>query len=57
MLYSDNGTNFHAADKQLKKMIQDLDHANMQINLLKRGMNWIYNPLCQVLKEEHGNDL
>lgn len=43
-LYSDNGTNFTAADRELKKAVQDIDHSVMQSKLLHLGIKRKFNP-------------
>lgn len=43
-IYSDNGTNFVAADKELKKYVQALDGDRVSNDLSRRGIQWHFNP-------------
>ena len=41
---SDRGTNFIAAQKELEKSVKTLDNDAIQKTLLKKGIDWIFNP-------------
>lgn len=43
-MISDNGTNFHGAEKELKQAVAALNHAQVQRNLSQVGINWSFNP-------------
>ena len=43
-LYSDNGSNFTYANKELKKWLSDLDQRKIDAKLVSRGMQWHFNP-------------
>jgi len=43
-IYSDNGTNFHGADNELKKCITAIDSDSIRKKFGHRGLNWIFNP-------------
>ena len=43
-LYSDNGTNFIGAHKELKDALLEIDHDVVQNHLLKRNIGWSFNP-------------
>ena len=42
-IYSDNGSNFCAADKELKRLIEGLDHKFIGDQLLARKIEWHFN--------------
>lgn len=41
---SDQGTNFIGAQKELEESVKQLDHDKIQKTLLKRGIEWTFNP-------------
>lgn len=43
-LYSDNGTNFHGADNELKKALHELDQGEMNGKCLELGIQWHFIP-------------
>jgi transposase InsO family protein len=43
-MLSDNGTNFHGADNEMKKAIKELDTEKMQAEFAAKGMEWQFNP-------------
>ena len=43
-MYSDNGTNFRAADKDLKSLISQLDHEKIEESIANKGIDWCFYP-------------
>ena len=43
-MWSDNGTNFRGADKELKAALRALDQAKMKAKLNVEGIKWFFNP-------------
>ncbi|CAK1594930.1 unnamed protein product [Parnassius mnemosyne] len=43
-LYSDNGTNFRGADKELQRTMQDLDQEYLRSVGVNNGMDWTFIP-------------
>ena len=43
-MYSDNGTNFKAADKDLKSLISQLDQEKIKESIANKGIVWHFNP-------------
>ena len=43
-MYSDNGTNFRAADKELKSLISQLDQEKIKESIANKGIDWHFNP-------------
>ena len=43
-MYSDNGTNFVAGDKEINDGISRWNHARLSEKLAQEGVNWHYNP-------------
>ena len=43
-MYSDNGTNFRAADKEMKSLILQLDQEKIKESIANKGINWHFNP-------------
>ncbi|XP_048243021.1 uncharacterized protein LOC124146421 [Haliotis rufescens] len=43
-LYSDNGTNFHGADNELRQCLHNLKQAKISDFLCVRGIQWHFNP-------------
>ena len=43
-MYSDNGTNFKAADKELKDLIQQLDQEKVKESISNKRIVWHFNP-------------
>ena len=43
-IYSDNGSNFKGADAELKRWIDHLDTDSLNERLLRRGIQWHFNP-------------
>ena len=43
-IWSDNGTNFHGADNELKLALKDLNQEQLQRELASRGANWHFIP-------------
>ena len=43
ILRSDNGTNFVAAEKELRKALENLDQIKIQNAMTKKGIKWIFN--------------
>ncbi|XP_071944866.1 uncharacterized protein [Antedon mediterranea] len=41
---SDNGTNIVGAQRELQKSLKELDVDKIQRNMLKKGINWQFNP-------------
>ena len=41
---SDRGTNFVGAHKELEESVKQLDNDKIQNSLLKRGIDWMFNP-------------
>ena len=43
-MYSDNGSNFRAADKELKSLIFQLDQEKIKESIANKGIKWHFNP-------------
>ncbi|MCG8047968.1 MAG: hypothetical protein N0E48_20505 [Candidatus Thiodiazotropha endolucinida] len=43
-IYSDNGTNFKGADKELKSLVTQLDETKIQRSIANKGIRWHFNP-------------
>ena len=43
-IFSDNGRNFVAADRELKELVQQLDDSAIHKSLANRGVAWHFNP-------------
>ena len=43
ILRSDNGTNFVAAEKELRKALENLDQTKIQNTMTEKGIKWIFN--------------
>ena len=43
-MFSDNGTNFRAADKELKSLISQLDQEKIKESIANKGIDWHFNP-------------
>ena len=43
-LYSDNGTNFVGADRELREWIDGLSHDTIHRKMLSKGIRWHFNP-------------
>ena len=43
-MYSDNGTNFRAADKEMKSLILQLDQEKIKESIANKGIKWHFNP-------------
>ncbi|XP_028516714.1 uncharacterized protein LOC110245225 [Exaiptasia diaphana] len=43
-IYSDNGTNFVGAEKELKTAIQNWNQAQIDKQLLQKGTQWVFQP-------------
>ena len=41
---SDNGTNFVGARNELLQAIEEMDHEEIRVKLLKENIDWIFNP-------------
>ena len=44
VIYSDNGTNFKSADKELKSLISLLDTNKINESIANKGIMWHFNP-------------
>ncbi|XP_059084400.1 uncharacterized protein LOC131881532 [Tigriopus californicus] len=44
LIRSDNGTNFVGAERELKKVLEDLDHKVVSKELGIKNIKWIFNP-------------
>ena len=44
VMYSDNGTNFQGASKELKEEIETIDNDGINDFMLKKGIEWRFNP-------------
>lgn len=43
-IYSDNGTNFHGADNELRKEIQQIEKSKLQETFTSSTTKWLFNP-------------
>ncbi|CAG7828334.1 unnamed protein product, partial [Allacma fusca] len=43
-MWSDNGTNFRGADKELQRALSELDTSKIQQTFAGKGMTWKFNP-------------
>ena len=43
-MYSDNGTNFKGADKELKSLLTQLDQTKINSSIANNGVKWYFNP-------------
>lgn len=44
-VYSDNGTNFQAGEKELRKSLNDLNQKSIHRFLRQKNIRWKFNPL------------
>ncbi|CAG7722249.1 unnamed protein product, partial [Allacma fusca] len=44
ILWSDNGTNFHGADRELQRAVQSMDKEALVRRFAGQGMTWRFNP-------------
>ena len=44
VLYSDNGTNFIGANRELKQCIENLNQDQIKNELSQKGIKWVFNP-------------
>ncbi|KAJ8333724.1 hypothetical protein SKAU_G00410430 [Synaphobranchus kaupii] len=44
IMRSDNGTNFVAAERELREAIQQWNQSKIQDALMQRGIQWVFNP-------------
>lgn len=44
VLYSDNGTNFVGANRELKQCIENLNQDQINNELSQKGIKWVFNP-------------
>ena len=45
MIWSDNGTNFIGAEKELREGIEKWNVVNIAAELANKGIKWMFNPL------------
>ena len=45
-IYSDNGTNFVGADRELKQSLQEWNQSQIADFLSQKGIQWHFNPLA-----------
>ncbi|XP_073950071.1 uncharacterized protein [Choristoneura fumiferana] len=45
-VYSDNGTNLRAADKELKKSMEEIDNEAVKTEAVNNGAQWTFIPPC-----------
>ena len=43
-LFSDNGTNFKGADRELKMLLSELDERKINTTVANKGVKWHFNP-------------
>lgn len=43
ILRSDNGTNFVAAEKELRKAVENLNQTKIQNTMTEKGVKWMFN--------------
>jgi hypothetical protein len=43
-IWSDNGTNFKGAERELQKALQELDQSKLEAKCTSKGTKWIFNP-------------
>lgn len=43
-MYSDNGTNFKSADKELKSLLSQIDEDKIKESVANKGVKWHFNP-------------
>ena len=43
-IWSDNGTNFVGAEKELREKIENWNTINIAVELAQKGINWRFNP-------------
>lgn len=43
-MYSDNGTNFRAAESEMRKMIREWNTSKIERHLQQKGVQWHFNP-------------
>lgn len=43
-MYSDNGTNFRAAESELRKMMSEWNTSKIETHLQQKGVQWHFNP-------------
>ena len=50
-MYSDRGTNFKGADKELKSLIAQLDETKIKKSIANKGVKWYFNPPHNILAQ------
>ena len=43
-IFSDNGTNFKGADRELKTLLSQLDESKIKASVANKGVKWHFNP-------------
>ena len=43
-MFSDNGTNFKGADRELKTLLSELDETKINVSVANKGVKWHFNP-------------
>ena len=43
-MFSDNGTNFKGADRELKMLLSELDESKIKTTVANKGVKWHFNP-------------
>ena len=43
-MFSDNGTNFNGADKELKSLVSQLEEDKIKKYAANKGVTWHFNP-------------
>ena len=43
-MFSDNGTNFKGADRELKTLLSELDEPKINVSVANKGVKWHFNP-------------
>ena len=56
-IYSDNGTNFVGAERELKEYLDRMEQAKISDTLSQDEIQWFFNPLLLPILGESGRDL
>ena len=48
-MYSDNGTNFVGAEREIRQVIENWNKRQIKDELLQRGCQWVFQPPTRLL--------
>ena len=53
-IWTDNGTNFISAERELSILLKDLNQAKIENSLINKGVTWKFNPPSSPWHQVHG---